>query len=47
MADYRKMYLIMMDAAERAIELLAEAQRKCEELYIRTEQPEDVPETDV
>ena len=31
---YREMYLTMMRAAEQAIRLLIDAQRKCEELYL-------------
>lgn len=34
MIDYKKMYLTMLDASERAIEVLIAAQRECEELYI-------------
>ena len=41
MADYKKMYVIMVDAAEKAMELLIEAQRQCEALYIETEEPSD------
>lgn len=41
MADYKKMYVTMIDAAEKAMELLIEAQRQCEELYIETEEPSD------
>ena len=41
MADYEKMYVTMVDAAEKAMELLIEAQRQCEELYIETEEPSD------
>ena len=41
MADYKKMYVVMVDAAEKAMELLIEAQRQCEELYIETEEPSD------
>ena len=39
MVDYKKMYVTMVDAAEKAMELLIEAQRQCEELYIETEEP--------
>ena len=31
MIDYKKMYLTMLDASERAIEVLIAAQRECEE----------------
>ena len=41
MADYKKMNVTMVDAAEKAMELLIEAQRQCEELYIETEEPSD------
>ncbi len=41
MADYKKLYVTMVDAAEKAMELLIEAQRQCEELYIETEEPSD------
>ena len=41
MVDYKKMYVTMVDAAEKAMELLIEAQRQCEELYIETEEPSD------
>ena len=41
MADYKKMYVTMVDAAEKAMELLIEAQRQCEEPYIATEEPSD------
>ena len=34
MPDYKEMYLKMVRASERAINILIEAQRECEELYI-------------
>ncbi len=40
MEDYKQMYFIMMNAAEEAINLLIEAQRRCEELYINAEKDE-------
>lgn len=40
MADYKKMYLMAVDAIERAMELLAEAEQACEELYIQTAEME-------
>ena len=36
MADYKAMYLAAMDAMEQAVQLLAEAQQKCEDLYVET-----------
>ena len=38
MADYKQMYLTMLRASERAINLLIEAQREAEELYIAAEE---------
>lgn len=35
--DYQKMYAIMVQASEQAINVLIDAQRKCEELYIEAE----------
>ena len=34
MADYKQMYLTLLDATEKAMAILIEAQQKCEELYI-------------
>jgi hypothetical protein len=39
MADYRAMYLKMMNAAEEAMEILIKAQHECEELYMSAEEP--------
>lgn len=41
MPDYEKMYLTMVNAAEEAINLLIQAQRECEELYISSLEQED------
>lgn len=38
MEDYKQMYYIMMNAAEQAINILIDAQRQCEELYINAEE---------
>lgn len=43
MADYKKMYLTALDAIERAITLLEEAEQTCEELYIQTCEEENAP----
>ena len=43
MADYKKMYLTAMDAMEKAIALLEEAQQKCEDIYIVPDETEDDP----
>ena len=34
MPDYKEMYLKMVQASERAINILIEAQRECEEMYL-------------
>ena len=34
MPDYKEMYLKMVRASEKAINILIEAQRECEELYL-------------
>lgn len=39
MPDYEKMYFRMFRATERAINILIEAQRECEELYVSDKQP--------
>ena len=41
MPDYKKMYFKMVRETERAINILIEMQRECEELYI------DVPEPNI
>lgn len=39
--DYKELYLKMVRAAEKAIRMLIEAQRECEELYLRTNDEEE------
>ena len=39
MPDYKKMYFTLFKASEEAVNLLIAAQRKCEELYIASEEP--------
>ena len=39
MPDYKTMYLTLFKASEDAVNLLIAAQRKCEELYIASEEP--------
>ena len=41
MADYKQMYLTLLDATEKAINELVSAQRACEELYILSSEEED------
>ena len=43
MADYRRMYLTAVDAMEKAITLLEEAQRECEDIYVETDETEEEP----
>ena len=43
MADYKRMYLTALDAMERSMALLAEAERACEEIYIQTSEEEHTP----
>ena len=40
MPDYKEMYLKMLQASEQAVNILIEAQRECEELYISSPQQE-------
>ena len=35
--DYQKMYHIMFNATEQAINLLIEAQQKCEDLFVEAD----------
>ena len=34
MADYKEMYLHLMRETEKAVQILIQAQRDCEELYL-------------
>jgi hypothetical protein len=43
MADYREMYRHLFRETTKAIELLQEAQRYCEERYLEGEEKEIVP----
>ena len=40
MPDYEEMYLTLMRAAEGALDLLIDAQRKCEQIYIEDKECE-------
>ena len=40
MADYKKMYHEMVRETEKAINILIDAQRRCEEMYISAPEPE-------
>ena len=41
MADYKQMYLNLLDATEKAISSLISAQRACEEIYVLSTQEEE------
>ena len=43
-ADYKQMYLTLLDATENAINELISAQRACEELYILSIEEEEKEE---
>ncbi len=38
MPDYKQMYLLLLDGVEKAINLLTESQKACEQIYIDTDQ---------
>ena len=40
MVDYKEMYLEMVREAECAINILIQVQRRCEEMYISSSEPE-------
>lgn len=40
MPDYKEMYLKMFRASEAAINILIEAQRECEEMFLSAPEPE-------
>lgn len=43
MPDYKEMYMKMVRATESAINLLVQAQRECEELYISSSDSTELP----
>ena len=38
MPDYKQLYLTLLDGVEKAINLLTDTQRVCEEIYIDTDE---------
>lgn len=40
MPDYKEMYLKLFRVSEKAINLLIDAQRECEEMYLNAPEPE-------
>ena len=45
--DYKEMYLTMMRATEKAINLLIDAQRACEEEYLRQTEEQNQAEPNI
>ncbi len=41
MPDYKQMYLKLLDSVEKAINLLVDAQKSCEQIYIDTDEIEE------
>ena len=41
MPDYKQMYLTLLDGVEKAINLLIDTQKACEEIYTDTEEKEE------
>ena len=41
LADYKQMYLTLLDATEKAINELISAQRACEEIFIHSSECEE------
>lgn len=46
MPDYKEMYLNMVRASEKAINILIAAQQECEEIYISDEENEPEEEAE-
>jgi len=46
-ADYKEMYYELMSATEEAINMLIEAQQKCEDIYVETTYSPDTGDGDV
>ncbi len=42
MPDYQKMYVTLVHETEKAINILIDAQRKCEEMYIGEEETDAI-----
>lgn len=45
MPDYKEMYLTLMRETEKAVRILTEAQKTCEELYLKDEGPAPLDST--
>ena len=43
MTDYKEMYLTMAREVEKAVNILIDVQRKCEEIYVNGEDEEENP----
>ena len=42
MPDYKAMYITMIDATEKAMDILIKAQQQCEEIYITQSEKENI-----
>lgn len=38
MADYKQMYLTLLDGVEKVINVLVDTQKDCEEIYVDTDE---------
>ena len=47
MADYKQMYLTLLDATEKVINELISAQRACEEIFIHSSDEEKAPASEI
>lgn len=41
MSDYKQLYLTLLDGVEKAINLLVDTQRACEEIYVNTDETKE------
>lgn len=41
MPDYKQMYLTLLDNVEKTLNLLVQAQKNCEEIFINTDEAEE------
>lgn len=44
MPDYKEMYFTMLAASEKAIRIIIEAQRECEDMYINADDEDEEEE---
>lgn len=46
MPDYKEMYFTMLAASEKAIRIIIEAQRECEDMYINADDDDEDQDED-